>query len=147
MSGFKPKSSSSSCFHWMYERLFLKSSSTCPFCSSVQLVTLPHVIPQFTRPSFTAHPCCTAEPSSFSGSSTISTPEGLLFLPLSWQRKAKLTLWHLPKLFLVVQQNLSFLTSSISSSTRFMSQLPSAAQAWLGDFGSGLRTSILACIL
>lgn len=93
-----------------------------------------------------AHPCCTAEPSSFSGSSTISTPEGLLFLPLSWQRKAKLTLWHLPKLFLVVQQNLSFLTSSISSSTRFMSQLPSAAQAWLGAFGSGLRTSILACI-
>lgn len=56
MSGFKPKSSSSSCFHWMYERLFLKSSSTCPFCSSVQLVTLPHVIPQFTRPSFTSPP-------------------------------------------------------------------------------------------
>lgn len=53
----------------------------------------------------------------------------------------------LPKLFLVVQQNLSFLTSSISSSTRLMAQLPSAAHTWLGVFGSGLRPSIHGCTL
>lgn len=88
-------------------------------------------------------PSCTAELSSFSGSSPSPTPRSLLILSSSWAEKGSSPHHGTCHSYsLAVQQNLSFLTSVVFSSSRFRVQLLSTAEAWLGASGSGLRVII-----
>lgn len=143
-SGFELGSSRSSCFHGMYWETLSQVLFPMPFLSlRIACPTIPQSHHSSQGPLWS----CIAGSSTFSRSSPSPTLRGLLILSWPWQKRAKPTLWLLPKLFLVnsvAQQNLSFLTSSVFSSSRLLAQCPSAAQAWLGDFDSGLRASIHA---